>query len=260
MAIDFGRYSEDYARHRTGPPASFYDRLAAVATIDGATVVDVGTGPGIVALELARRGARVTGVDVAPRQIEAARRGAEVEGLAAGCRFVVAPAEATTLDDDSCDLFVASQCWIWLDAARTLAEARRVLRAGGHVVIVQFDYVSRDGGVTGETERLILRHNPGWTLAGKDGLYPGQVRDLETNGFTLVEQFCYDHAQPFTHEGWRGRMRTCNGVGSGGLTDEAVERFDADLADLLRRRFPDDPLPIPHRVWAVVARPGDGPA
>ena len=47
-------------------------------------------------------------------------------------------------------------------------------------------------------------------------------------------------------------MRTCNGVGSGVMTDEQVAAFDAALAQLLRREFPDEPLLIKHRVWAVI--------
>ena len=37
-------------------------------------------------------------------------------------------------------------------------------------------------------------------------------------------------------------------------TDEQVAAFDAALAELLRREFPDEPLLIEHRVWAVLVR------
>jgi hypothetical protein len=91
-------------------------------------------------------------------------------------------------------------------------------------------------------------------MAGWTGVYPQQIDRLQEHGMRLVEQFCYDHRQPFTHEGWRGRMRTCNGVGSGTLTDAQVAAFDADLAALLAREFPREPLLIEHRVWAVITR------
>jgi len=48
-------------------------------------------------------------------------------------------------------------------------------------------------------------------------------------------------------------MRSCNGIGAS-LPDPAVAKFDAELARLLARRFPDAPLSIPHRVWALIAR------
>jgi len=58
---------------------------------------------------------------------------------------------------------------------------------------------------------------------------------------------------PFTHDAWRGRMRSSNGVGAS-LSAAEVAAFDAELARLLRERFPEEPLVVPHRVWALVAR------
>ena len=91
-------------------------------------------------------------------------------------------------------------------------------------------------------------------MAGHSGLYPRHIDTLILGGFELVEQFCYDHDRLFTHEGWRGRIRTCNGVGSGQLSEERVAEFDRSLAALLRQEFPDEPLPVRHRVWATIVR------
>lgn len=48
---------------------------------------------------------------------------------------------------------------------------------------------------------------------------------------------------------WRGRIRTCNGVGSA-LDADQVERFDDELADLLASEFPGE-LTVPHSVFAT---------
>ena len=48
-------------------------------------------------------------------------------------------------------------------------------------------------------------------------------------------------------------MRTCNGVGSGGLPADEIERFDEDLAALLKSRYPE-PVTVEHRVWCTVGR------
>ena len=56
--------------------------LEKLALAPGARVLDLACGHGRIALELARRGHRVTGLDLSPRSLELARAAAEREGLA----------------------------------------------------------------------------------------------------------------------------------------------------------------------------------
>jgi SAM-dependent methyltransferase len=253
MQIDFGRRSADYAAHRPGPPASFYEHLNERRPLLGADVLDIGTGPGVAAVELAARGARVVGLDISAKQIAAAVEVAQARGVAERCRFGVASAEATGLPDASVDLMVALQCWHWFDRERAPAEARRVLRRGGVLAVASFDYLPHRSAIAAATEALILRHNPTWPMAGFPGIYPERLEALQDGGFTEVRQLAYDHAQSFTRESWRGRIRTCNGVGSGSLTDDQVAAFDRELAALLEAEAPE-PFVIPHRIWVVTGR------
>jgi len=250
--VDFGLRSDDYAAHRPGFPDSFYERLGRHLDPDGLEALDLGTGPGVVALELARRGASVTGIDVAEAQVEAARRRAETLGLADRAAFRVARAEETGLGDDSVDLVTAGQCWPWFDHEAALREVARVLRPGGHLVVAHYCYLPTRDRVAAASEELVYAYNPGWKLGGWHGIYAHQIDALQTAELGLVEQFCYDHLQPFSHEAWRGRMRTCNGVGSGGMTEDQVRAYDAALAELLARECPEEPFHVLHRVWAVV--------
>ena len=104
-----------------------------------------------------------------------------------------------------------------------------------------------------ETEELVLEFNPSWTMAGWTGIFSERIDELIRGGFKMVEQFCYHHDEQFSHARWRGRMRTCSGVGSGNLSPAEVQRFDAALGDLLRRKYPD-PMVVEYRVWCVVVR------
>jgi SAM-dependent methyltransferase len=252
-SVDFGRHSDDYATHRPGFPPSFYERLRDVVAIEGADVVDLATGPGTMALELAARGAAVMGVDTAPEQIDAARRVARQRGLDASARFEVARAEATGLAAESFDLATAGQCWHWFDGDAALAEARRLLRPGGVLAIAYYSYLAQESAVARDTEALVLEFNPSWSMAGWTGKFPELIGVVGRGGFEPLDELCYEHDEPFSHSRWRGRIRTCNGVGSGGLSPDDVQRFDEALARLLARKYPD-PLVVQHRVWCITAR------
>lgn len=246
--IDFGRTVTDYERYRPGFPESFFDHLTARDWITpGQRALDLGTGTGSLALGFAARGLEVTGLDISAELLAVARHHAAERGLAA--LFVEGRAEATGLDGSSFDLVSAGQCWWWFDSDATIAETRRVLAPGGRLLICNFSYLPLAGTVSGRTEDLVLEYNPGWPKAGWRGVHPEQVRALDEGGFTSVESFSYVIDVPFSHEAWRGRIRTCNGVGSA-LEPTAVERFDEDLGQLLAGEFPGE-LNVPHRIFAT---------
>jgi SAM-dependent methyltransferase len=251
--VDFGRHSEDYAAYRPGFPASFYQRLDAIARIQGSRSLDLATGPGTIALELGSLGSSVVGIDTSAEQITAAKRVAEQRNLKDKVHFRIAGAENTGLDASSFDLVTAGQCWHWFDSGAAMVELQRVLRPGGVLAIAYYSYLAGHAAVARETEDLILEFNPSWTMAGSTGVLPELIDEVIHGGFRLVEAFCYDHDEEFSHARWRGRMRTCNGVGSGGLSPSEVLRFDEALSHLLSGGYPD-PMVVEHRVWCVVAR------
>lgn len=248
--MDFGRAADDYARHRSGFPRSFFARLAADGlAVRGARALDVGTGTGTVARGLAALGLRTAGIDVS-RELLAAGRGADAESGPAGCR-VVARAERLPFAGGSFDLVVAGQCWHWFDGPAAAQECRRVLRPGGALVIAHFDYLAAPDNAAGAAETLVLARNPRWAMAGSDGRYPRWRQHLEAAEFRDVREAEWDEPVTYSHAAWRGRIRACNGVLA--LRDPAaVAAFDAEHAAVLAARFPD-PTDVPHRVWFLAA-------
>jgi len=121
------------------------------------------------------------------------------------------------------------------------------------LAIAYYSCLAEHSPLARETEDLILEFNPSWTMAGWTGVFPEQIDEVIRGGYELVEAFCYDHDEEFSHTRWRGRMRTCNGVGSGGLSPSEVRRFDEMLNRLLIKKYPE-PMVVEHRVWCVAAR------
>jgi ubiquinone/menaquinone biosynthesis C-methylase UbiE len=99
--------------------------------VDGLRVLELGCGAGDLSLQLLRRGARLTAIDVSPGMIELARQ------RAPEARFLVAPAEDTGLPDESFERVVGKWVLHHVDVAAAAAEVRRVLRPAGRAVFFE---------------------------------------------------------------------------------------------------------------------------
>lgn len=252
MQVNFGRTAADYVRYRAGFPALLFDELAVRGVaVGGRRVLDLGTGTGTLARGFADRGAEVVALDPAEALLAEARVLAETEDLAISFRR--GRAEATGLPDGAFHLVSAGQCWHWFDRAAAASEAWRLLEPGGRLLICHFDWIPLNGNVVAATEALIEAHNPAWRFGGGSGLYPRWLRDAAEAGFAGIETFSRDVVVPYGHEAWRGRIRASAGVG-GSLSPAEVDRFDAELAQLLTRDFPETPLDVPHRLWAMLGQ------
>lgn len=138
-----------YARFAVPLLEPLHRRVAdEVAALAPGTVLDVGTGPGALAIEIARRcgSCSVVGVDLAPEMLATAEDRARGAGVADLVAFRVADAAALPLADESVDVAVSTlSLHHWRDPAAILRELHRVVRPGGRVLIydLRFSYSAR---------------------------------------------------------------------------------------------------------------------
>lgn len=105
------------------------------ADLRGKDAIELGCGTAYVSAWVARRGAKVTGIDNSPAQLETARRLQRTHGLE--FPLLLGNAETVPLPDASFDFAISEYgASIWADPYRWIPEAARLLRPGGELAFL----------------------------------------------------------------------------------------------------------------------------
>jgi len=128
----FDRYTERFTSHLPAP------MLAMANAPANASVLDVGTGTGIVALDVAsKNGAsgKVSGIDLSDGMLATAKEKAEKKGLTAQTDFLKMDAENLTFDSDSFDAAISLYALRHFpNPDKSVNEVFRVLKPGASFV------------------------------------------------------------------------------------------------------------------------------
>ncbi len=229
------------------------------------TLLDVGTGTGLLALDAAQRwpGARIIGVDPSAAMVAVARRRAT--GLAAAdgrLEWHEAPADRLPFPDQAVDLAVSS--FVFQLVPKRLAALRetyRVLRPGGllgYVTWIKMDepFVPRDI-VDEEVGKLADSCGGAAAVAGNVASVGAAARQLRRAGFQRVRAWPEDLARQWTCAQYLEYVEACRNA-------DTFASLDADGRTALRDRIGARLANVPSAgfdwsaaiVFAIGQRPG----
>jgi ubiquinone/menaquinone biosynthesis C-methylase UbiE len=184
-------------------------------------VVDLGAGTGLLALELAPRVRELIAVDISERMLERLDVAAVADGVH-NVRTVVGDLRRLPLDDESATLAVSNYAFHHLDDAGkelALAEARRILRPGGRLVICDMMFSlslePRDRRLIAEKIVALLKRGPA-----------GLVRILRNAGRVLAGRW----EQPAPPQTWEEMLA------ARGFEEVRIELLEHEAAVALARR------------------------
>jgi len=128
-----------YARFRLGYPPALIERvIRIVGLMPGDPVMDLGCGPGLLAIQFARAGMAVTAVDPEPEMLAAAEAGAREAGVSLDFR------QGSSFDLPSgigpLKLVTMGRAFHWMDRAETLLALDRIVAPDGAVALFDDDH------------------------------------------------------------------------------------------------------------------------
>ena len=141
---DVAAVRQYHERMGKGPVQHEYRRLAreavAMGVPQGAMILDVGTGPGYVAIEIARRlagqGARVVGLDLSPAMLTVAAENAVRAGVASVVTWKRGDAKQMPFGDGTFDVVVScGSLHHWGQPLAVFDEMARVLKPSGRCLV-----------------------------------------------------------------------------------------------------------------------------
>ncbi|MEU0445889.1 class I SAM-dependent methyltransferase [Streptomyces tendae] len=241
-----------YRRGRLPYAPGLEDLLAWVLDLDGrGRLLDLGCGPGTVALRLAGLFDEVVGVDPDPEMLTEAARGAADLEVADKVRWVRARAEELPAGLGDFTVVTLAQSFHWMDRERVAATVRGMLRPSGALVHVS--------DLKGETRAVDGLPYPPVPRAAIDGLVRGCLGPVRRAGRGLLPRGTPSgedavlagagFAGPYRHvvPGGQAMVRTWDDVvaevfsmsfSAPHLFGDRLAGFEADLRRLLRDASP----------------------
>jgi SAM-dependent methyltransferase len=239
----FSAHAAHYARHRPSYPPELFDWLAAQSPARE-LAWDCATGNGQAALALAEHFQRVQATDFSAEQLAQATPHPRVG-------YLQAPAEASGLVTQSCDLVTVAQALHWFCHERFFAEVRRVLKPGGLFAAWTYTLLHGDPDLT-EIVRDYSTNTVGawwpperrWVDLGYRGM-PFPCADIDVPGFEIRRELTLDEVLDY--------LRTWSS------TQRCLKETGVDPCLALRARLQELwPAPEARKtiVWPIILRCG----
>jgi len=240
----FSQRAENYVKYRPHYPAVVIDWLKAECDlVPESMIADVGSGTGFLAELYLQNGNSVFGVEP-----NADMRNAGEIYLKKYLNFssVDGTAENTTLPHDNVDFIVAGQAFHWFEPEATRVEFKRILKAGGWVVLV-WNERRLVTPFQQKYETLLLHYAPEYKTVISSHFDNTVLSTFFAAGYREVS---FDNIQQLNLESFYGRLLSASYCPAEGSENHA--NLFSGIADLFERYIDDDKLAFEYdtRVFA----------
>lgn len=236
-AFDWGLTSKEYAKYRDIYPQIFYDKIVQRnLCVNGQTVLDLGTGTGVLPRNMYKYGAKWIGADISENQIIEAERLSKSANM--DIQYIVSATENIDFPDSGFDVITACQCFWYFNHKITSPKFAKMLKDNGRLLVLYMAWLPLEDNIAGASEELVLKYSPDWSGA-EETMKPIIIDDEVYDYFEPVSHEEYRIMIPFTRESWHGRMKACRGVGAS-LNEQELASWEEEHKFLLEKIAPQN--------------------
>jgi len=245
----FDRAAATYQEARPDYPDAVFEHILTMTGLQpGARLLEIGCATGKATLPFARRGFRITAVELGPALFEQAQA-----NLAAfrAVDVVLGAFETTPLPAASFDLVYAATAWQWIDPTVRYVRAAEALRPGGHLAFWDARDVVPPGGdpfffEIQEVYKDIGEGLPADFVWPVPGSLPEHTDEIEASGrFEVMDVRHFDWEVCYDAAGYLALLDTFSG-------HLLMEQWQRDrLYGEIRRRLAERPDGLVRRHWGL---------
>ena len=245
-----------YSRFRLSYPAALIARVGAMAGLaPGDGVMDLGCGPGLLAIPFAEAGMRVVGVDPEPDMLAAARQAAELARVTID--FRQASSFDLPTDIGLIHLVTMGRSFHWMDRTETLKILDRLLPPDGAIALFEDDHPrtaeNRWLTVLGEVGQRYGSQEAAHRAARQRTDYRSHVSFLFDSPFSHIERVGVFIRHAITTDDIVGRAFSLSMLSKEKLGERAAD-FERDLRAALTELSPEGRFTEIAELAAVVAK------
>ncbi|WP_307873883.1 MULTISPECIES: class I SAM-dependent methyltransferase [unclassified Frankia] len=245
-----------YARHRPGYPPAFLAEIARRFSLSGAgRLLDLGCGPGTLAVALASQVSEAIGVDPEADMLAEAARQADLAGIH-NVRWVEAHAESLPSDLGVFQLVTMGRSFHWMRRDQVLESLAEMVAPAGGLAIVNDNCLVRPETDWQRSVAAIQEKFLGTVGRVGDGAFVPPAESPETvlrrSAFRHVERIVYEFERQWTVEQIIGYMYSTS-VPVRRLLGDRRTVFEKELTEVLMRHSSNHRFTEPVRLVAFFA-------
>ena len=218
----FSNRVENYVKYRPDYPREIIAFLRASCGLTPDSVIaDIGCGTGISSRLFLENDNRVIGVEP-----NAVMRSAAVKFLGEFPLFqaVDGTSDNTTIAGSSVDIVVAAQAFHWFDPDKTRPEFHRILKPGGHILLLWNERQLDTTPFLIAYEAFLVKYAYDYGTVRHENIDPKDLRYFFNKEYGSVT---FENVQIFDFDGIKGRM-----LSSSYMSNETDAIFDEMIAEL----------------------------